>query len=151
MIQGWNRSNSAEAASRAGTTASNTPAGASSRSAAPASEPAIIGGHRKVIRLRWPSSSSRDASAAPTAVGISPVVLVTFASSGGSPSARSTGKVSSEAPPAIALAAPATTPAAASTSSSGKVIRAMLSDGRRCCNVSHRCGEPTAWRRQRAR
>src|ERR1035437_5447675 len=62
--------------------------------------------------------------APPNPAGAMPTVLVTLASSGGSPRATSSGKVSSEPPPAMVLAVPATNPPTITSSASRRLIAA---------------------------
>src|SRR5215218_9423448 len=116
--RGWKSSSRQEAAINTGTIASKAASEVSRRSAVPATAPSSIGASSRTRRWRCSSSRSAYATAPPTAPGIIPIVLVTFAEIGGSPRATMVGKVISEPAPAMAFEAPAATPAAATASSS---------------------------------
>jgi hypothetical protein len=91
LNRGWTASSTDAPAIRNGTTRWNVWAGASSRIAAPAAPPNAVTVPNRRMRPPWPVSSGREPAAAPAPVSTSDTVLVTFAASGGRPSASSTG------------------------------------------------------------
>src|SRR4051812_34634428 len=100
------------ASSSQGTILSNDRAGVSNRSSAPASPPARLTGMR--ARTGKPPigvRSYRYARAAARLPGHRATVLDAFASTGGTPTATSAGRVTNEPPPAAAFIAPASRPA----------------------------------------
>ena len=92
-----------------GTSSSNTSAGVDSSSAAPAAPPAVVTRARRRTRPAWPASSWRENAAAETVYPTSATVLVTFAVSGGSPTASRAGYDTNDARPATEPATPART------------------------------------------
>ena len=102
-----------------GTARSNALSGAKSKIAAPTAPPAADTQASLTTTRPWPANSGREPAAAPTAVNTKATVFVTFAVSGGSPTASRAGYDTSEARLATTLTMPATTPAATKKSVSG--------------------------------
>ena len=91
FTRGWISSSTAAPAISTGTTSSKLWAGESSRAAAPAAPPSAVTVPNRRTRVPWPVSSGPEPMAEPAPVSTSDTVLVTFAVSGGSPSASRTG------------------------------------------------------------
>ena len=105
-----------------GTIASNTSAGSASSSTAPATAPTAQVASTAVV-VRGCSRSSRRYPHDPlSAPGVRPTVLEAFATTGGSPTASSTGKLSSDATPTVEVKIPAPNPAASTASYSRPLI-----------------------------
>ena len=96
---------------RTGTMSLNAPAGSFSSRIAPRTPPSSDAAPSRISLDRCPVSSARYPIAPDTDPGASPKVLDTLAVTGGSPTARSTGKVINVPEPTTVLIVPAHTPA----------------------------------------
>ena len=110
-MPGWSSRTREAPPISSGTSSSNTSAGVDSSSAAPVAPPAVVTRARRRTRPAWPASSWRENAAAETVYPTSATVLVTFAVSGGSPTASRAGYDTNDARPATEPATPARTPA----------------------------------------